>query len=149
MRSTSRGRSGLPTRHKAFRRRGAMLVVALACLLIVMSIIGSMIQGALRSRRHLHAERDRRQVELLVEAGADRAALQLARDLEFRSETWDLSADDLLGRGEAQVAVTVSREADDAPWQVQVVAEYPLGSELSIRRSKTFVIQPSTTEVQE
>ena len=33
------------------RRRGAMLVVALACLAIVMAIIGVMLQGALRAPR--------------------------------------------------------------------------------------------------
>ena len=37
-----------------------------ACLLIVAAIIGSMLQSAIRARRQLHTERDRRQTELLL-----------------------------------------------------------------------------------
>ena len=48
------------------RRNGLMIVAALVCLLIVTSIVGSMLQGALRARRQLHAERNRRQAELLL-----------------------------------------------------------------------------------
>ncbi len=133
----------------AAERRGAVLVAALACLLIVMSIIGSMLQGALRARRQLHAERDRRQTELLLEAGVDRAAVQLRRDPEFRGETWKLVASEVTGRGDAQITITAAREAEGDPWQVQVVAEYPVGNELSIRRSKTFVVQLPASRIEE
>ena len=55
------------------RRTGAVLVVALVCLFIVMSLLGGMLKGALRERRQLGQQRDLRQTELLLEAGVDRA----------------------------------------------------------------------------
>ena len=128
-------------RRQAPRRRGAMLVVALACLAIVMAIIGVMLQGALRARRQLHVERDLRQVELLLEAGLDRAALQLAGDDDYAGETWQIPASDLLGRGDGEVVIVAARSGDAEPWQVRVAAEYPIGTPASVRRTRTFLVQ--------
>ena len=128
-------------RRRASRRRGAMLVVALACLAIVMAIIGVMLQGALRARRQLHVERDLRQVELLLEAGIDRAAFQLASDGGYGGETWRIPASDLLGYGDGEVVIVAERSGDAAPWRVRVAAEYPVGTPKSVRRSRTFLVQ--------
>jgi len=138
-----RDQSRRPTHH---HRSGLVLIAALVCLLIVTSIIGSMLQSALRARRQLHTERDRRQTELLLEAGADRAALRHAAEPDFRGETWNLPAESIVGRGDGRVTTEVSRAADDQPWQVRVVAEYPLGRDFPIRRSHTFPITPPTTQ---
>ena len=123
------------------RRRGAMLVVALACLAIVMAIVGVMLQGALRARRQLHVERDLRQVELLLEAGLDRAAFQLAGDDAYAGETWRIPANDLLGRGDGEVVIVAERSGDAEPWQVRIAAEYPVGTPTSVRRTQTFLVQ--------
>ena len=128
-------------RRPAPLRRGAMLVVALACLAIVMAIIGVMLQGALRARRQLHVERDMRQVELLLEAGLDRAASQLARGDDYAGETWQIPASDLLGHGDGEVVIVAERSGDAEPWQVRVVAEYPVGTPASVRRTRTFLVQ--------
>ena len=135
-----------PRRH---RRSGAVLVAALVSMLLVMAMLASMLQGTLRARRQLHVERDLRQTELLLRAGADRAALRLARDGAYRGDTWTVPATAFAGRGEAQVTTKVSRESDQAPWQVRVVAEFPLGSDASIRRSRAFLIPLSSLQAQE
>lgn len=122
-------------------RRGAMLVVALACLAIVMAIVGVMLQGALRARRQLHVERDLRQVELLLEAGLDRAAFQLADDDAYAGETWRIPANDLLRRGDGEVVIVAERSGDAEPWRVRIVAEYPVGTPASVRRTQTFLVQ--------
>lgn len=122
------------------RRSGAVLVVAMMSLLIVMALLGTMLQGALRIRRHLRAERDLRQTEFLLQAGADRAAYRLTSDPAYRGEVWDLPARDVIGNGIGQVTITASREADGRPWHVRVVAEYPVGNESSIRRSRAFQV---------
>jgi hypothetical protein len=44
-------------------RRGAVLVVALVCLLVMMTILSQMLFGSMRARRQLHPERDLRQTE--------------------------------------------------------------------------------------
>jgi type II secretory pathway component PulK len=131
--------------HYSKQRKGAVLVTALVCLLIVMALLGSMLQNTLRARRQLRTERDLRQAELLLQAGADRAAFRLSKDADYRGETWKLPAKSVIGSGEAEVVIEVSHESEKKPWQVHVVAEYPVGSELSIRRSHTFLIQSSIT----
>jgi hypothetical protein len=118
------------------------LIVALVCLLVVMALIGSLLQGTLRARRQLHAERDRRQAELLLQAGIDRAALRLAGEADYRGETWELPAESISGVAAGQVTIETSRAANDSPWQIHAVAEYPAGSPRSVRRSRTILVQP-------
>jgi hypothetical protein len=130
-------------------RGGAVIIAALVCLAIVVAMLGVMLRAALLAQRQLHVERDRRQCELLLEAGLDRAALELAQQGEYRGETWRLPADAVLGTAEGQVTIAVARPADAQPSQISVTAEYPLGSEHSIRRSRTIWIDSQTSQSQE
>lgn len=131
------------------RRGGAILVVALVCLLVVMSIVAGMIKGALRERRQLHQYRDLRQTDLLVEAGADRAAARLAEDPEYRGETWRVPAEEISGNAAGEVTIEVARDESVEPTddegaptlRVRVSAEYPLVGVTSIRRTRTFTIE--------
>src|SRR4051794_1563748 len=113
--------------HSRRHRRGTILIVALVCLVVIMALIGGLLRGTLRARRQLHAERDKRQAELLLRAGIDRAAFRLNKDADYRGETWDLPADSVVGTGAAQVTIKAVRAAADKAWQLHVVAEYPLG----------------------
>jgi hypothetical protein len=134
------------------RRRcnsGTVIVAALVSMLIVMSMLGTLLQGSLRARRQLHAERDLRQTELLVEAALDRAGMRLSREADYRGETWKLPSDGIVGRGDGQVVINASREPSDGPWEVKIVVEYPLGSALSIQRSRTFSVQAQQPPLQE
>jgi hypothetical protein len=131
------------------RPQGTVLVAALVALVIVMAMLGVMLQSSLRNRRQLHAERDRRQCELLLQAGVERAAYRLANDAEYQGETWRLAADEITNQGEGEVVITASPMSDEESWRVHVVAEFPLGSERSIRRSRTCQIIPETPVSQE
>lgn len=131
------------------RRSGLMIVAALVCLLVVTSIVGSMLRGALHARLELRAERDRRQVELLLEAGADRAAARFASEPEFRGDTWNLPAEAIVGHGDARVTTEISRHIDNDAWQVHVIAEYPLGRDFPTRRSHTFQKASAINQSQE
>ena len=142
------GRSRIRARSKK-SRCGLALVAALVCLLVVISLIGSMLQSALRSRRQLHAQRDLRQTECLLEAGADRAAFRLRGDPDYAGETWDVPAAEIIGRGDGQVVIEVKEADGGGGREVRVLAEYPSGSELSIRRSQTFAIQVPATQAEE
>lgn len=122
-------------------RRGTILIVALVCLLIIMALVGALLQGTLRAHRQLRVERDRRQAELLLEGGLDRAAQRLSSDNDYRSESWELPAQSIGGNSSGLVKIEASRESDDGPWKIHVVAEYPAGSEFSIRRSRTILVQ--------
>jgi hypothetical protein len=126
-----------------------MIVAAMVCLLIVTSIVCGMLQGAVRARRQLHSERDRRQAEYLLEAGADRAASRLAADANFRGDTWILPADAIVGFADGRVTTEVSQDRDANTWALRVVAEYPIGRGLPIRRSHSFPIFVSQITTQE
>jgi type II secretory pathway component PulK len=126
-----------------------MIVVALACLLVVTSIVVSMLQGTMRTRRQLHSERDRRQNKFLLQAGADRAAGRLAAEPDFRGDTWNLSANAITGQSDGRVTTEISPNAGNQGWLVHVLAEYPVGREFTIRRTQVFQISTATTPAQE
>jgi hypothetical protein len=124
------------------KRRGTVLIAALVCLLVMMSILGQMLLGTLRARRQLQPERDLRQTELLLQAGADRAAYRLAKQADYRGETWRLPAASIVGAGDGEVTIAATRDSDQRPWHVHIVAEYPRGGVSTIRRSRTFLVPP-------
>ncbi|HMO86575.1 MAG TPA: hypothetical protein PKC18_16815 [Lacipirellulaceae bacterium] len=121
-------------------RRGAVLFAALACLLIVVSLLGAMLQGTLAQRRQMRTLHQLRQTEQLLAAGVARAQAQLARDADYSGETWSLESDEIVGRGAGQIVIEVGPSDEAAGSRVHVVAEYPLGGERSIRRSRTLVV---------
>ena len=123
------------------RRRAAVLVAALVCLAIVMALVAAMLSGTLRATRQLRVQRDLRQCELLLEAGLDRAAARAAAEA-YEGETWDVPAAEIVGAGDGRVTIQVQRAGDELP-RLHVVAEYPAGGELSIRRSRTVQLQTS------
>jgi hypothetical protein len=86
----------------------------------------------------LRAERDRRQAELLVEAGADRAYRLLTSQPGFRGDVWDLPADAIVGSGAGRITTELSPASGANTWQIHVVAEYPFGRDFPVRRSHTF-----------
>lgn len=121
------------------RRRGSVLIVAMVCLLVVTSLLGQMLLSALRSGRQLHAERDFVQCELLMQAGVDRGHEKLARAADYAGEILDLPASEILGSGPGRITIEIQR-LTDAPLQLQVSAEYPVGNETSVRRSRTITL---------
>ena len=130
------------------RARGAVLVAALVCLLIVTAMLSTMLQGALRARRQLHRERDLRQAELLLQAGVERAAFRLSGEMNYRGEEWKLPAEAIVGSGAGRVTIETTRDAGES-WQVKVAAEYPVGGETSIQRTRAFSIPTQPVPTQE
>ncbi len=124
--------------------RGSVLVAALVCLAIIVAMLSSMLVAAVRTTRQLRAERDLRQCELLLQAGADRAAYRIASDRNYRGETWTVAAVELAGVGDGKVTIEPGPEQ-----QLTITAEYPAGSETSIRRSRNFKFPSSQSSAQE
>ncbi|WP_254512294.1 hypothetical protein [Anatilimnocola floriformis] len=125
-------------------RRGAILIVALLCLLVIMSLLGTMLLAALQSTRQLHAERDLRQCELLLQAGIDRALTQIAKQPDYRGETHEFSAADIIDQGPGRLVIEVTPATADSRVQIHIDAEYPADSEFSVRRSRTLSIPTNT-----
>jgi hypothetical protein len=131
-----------------FARHGAVLVAALTCLLIVVALLGAMLLAALRTSRQLSVERDLRQCDLLLQAGIDRAILKARIAADYRGETWDLPGEAIVHSTTGRVTIVVAPQEDQSPAQINVTAEYRLGGDTSIRRSRQFAF-PSETNAQE
>jgi len=137
-----------PSKPKPNDRRGVVLIAALVCLSIVLAMLGSMLLGALRRGRELHAERDRRQCELLLEAGVDRAVYRLAKEPSYRGETWTLRAPEITSHGSGLVRIKTSDDFSQSR-RLEVVAEYPAGDEFSIRRSRSLTLPIQRRQAEE
>lgn len=122
------------------RRRAAVLIAALVCLGIVMALVGCMLLAAMQTGRHLHVQRDLRQCELLLAAGIARATSQSAANTEYRGEKWELSAEQIIGKAAGEVTIEIVPEPSGGKSQFLIVAEYPLGGAVAIRRSQTIVV---------
>jgi hypothetical protein len=154
--------AGRPRQTRRPSRPAAILIVALVTLLVVSSLVLSMVKRSLDDRRQLRQEHDLQQVELLVDAGLRRAAIRLVADADFDGETWDISAAELNGHGDARVVIevapapvdeSVDEESDEEssdderagePQLIRIAAEYPVGSATSIRRTRTVMIRPQS-----
>ena len=135
------------TRARVRHRRGTVTVLVLLCLLVVVSLAGTMLQTALRARRQLQTERDFRQTELLLQAGLERAAYRLATEPDYHGETWEPASQVLAGRG--RITIETKSLSAGGPADVNVVAEFPVGSPRSVRRSHTFSYTPSHPRVED
>ncbi|HEY2415535.1 MAG TPA: hypothetical protein VGI40_25055 [Pirellulaceae bacterium] len=129
-----------PHKCRQRHRQGAILIVALVCLAIVMALIGGMLLCALRSTRQLRSERDLRQCELLLAAGIARATHQFATASDYRGETWQLPAEQVSNNAAGEVTIRLNPDAASNQPQIEVIAEYPAGSETSVRRSQTIPV---------
>ena len=138
---------GQAKRNLRHGRRGSVTGLVLVCLLVVVSLVGTTLQSAQQARRQLQTERDFRQTELLLQAGIERAAYRLASDQEYRGETWEPASQLLANRGRIVIETKPSSRGDK--WDLNVVAEYPVGSPRSVRRSHSFAYTPSHPRVEE
>lgn len=123
-------------------RRGAVLVVALACLAVSAAIVATMARGAMTARRVLRTERDLRQVEQLLDAGAAWAVARTQAGAET-PDTLTLGSADIAGHGSARIGVALERIGDG--WRMRVAVEYPLEDNAPIRRSRDVVVPAPNT----
>ena len=130
-------------------RRGAVLVAALTCLLIVVALLGAMLLAALRTSRQLSVERDLRQCDLLLQAGIDRALLKASVAADYRGETWDLPGESIVKSAAGRVTIVVAPSEGNSSSQINVTAEYRLGGDTSIRRSRRFAFSSETNPPEE
>ena len=120
------------------KRPGVALVCVVACLAAVTLLLGGMLKATVLTSRQVRVERQLRQTEWLVQAGAERAAFRLANDAGYTGEEWKLAADEIAGTDSGVVTISVQRDSTDQA-TVQVVAEYPSDSTAAIRRTRDFL----------
>jgi hypothetical protein len=134
--------------HSNNDRRAVVLMSVLVCMAIAMVLFLAWLKTAAMERKQLSAQQDRLQAELLADAGLDRAAAQLQSKGDYSGEIWQIGAEAFAGRGAATVTIQVKPlEENDTSHIVQAVAEYPVGTDTRVRRSKQItIVVPNTGE---
>jgi hypothetical protein len=131
--------------HLQPRPRGSITVVALVCLLVIMTITAGLLRMARSQRSLLINEEHTLQADWLAESGLDRAAARLAADASYRGETWPLAAADLSGPEPGVVTITVETPEDKTSDRrraiVTVVADYPVEPRQRVRSRKQVLMK--------
>ncbi len=127
--------------HPKNDRRAVVLMSVLVCIAVAMVLFLAWLKTAAMERRQLRSQQDRLQAEILADAGLDRAAAQLQSTGDYSGETWQIGAEAFAGRGAATVTIQV-RPSKENPTshKVHAVAEFPVGHDALVRRSKQITI---------
>lgn len=118
-------------------RSGFVLLVTMLALLIVVSLLGTLLDGTRQRHSHLRLRQQVRQAEQLLAAGRDLARHRLQEHPDYRGETWE----PVLEEGPpALVEVTVDHADDQAGVLVAVSVVLKPEEDHPVRRSGRFVI---------
>jgi type II secretory pathway component PulK len=111
-----------PTPKASFRRAssrdGVVLVAALVCLLVTISVAGGLLQSITIQQRHSRDDETNVQALWIAESAKARAAAQLAGDAAYAGETWRVS----LGQQEGVAEIRVETP-DGQPQQRRITVE--------------------------
>lgn len=123
----------------ASSRRGAGLVIALTTLLVVMLMTGAIMRSLVVGVRQSRQSATELQAQWFADAAAARAAAQLARDGQYRGESWrtEVMPGQPDGVGVAEIRVE-SVENDKQQRRVIVEARYPDHPWRRVVASRTF-----------
>lgn len=138
------------------KRRGAILILAIVCVAVTMSIMALLVRFALMHHVVQKNQHRAAQANLLVRSALGRAAARLAIDPSYTGETWKIPAEDFLASEQvsetsppgkaALVRITVepvaNRRPADSPDRrvIHVVADYPDDPKHRVRRSKQITV---------
>lgn len=128
-----------PADRRVSRRRGAVSIWAIACLVMVAALSATLGRLAIAGSQRMIQERRRAQADWLAAAGWSLATSQLARNPAYTGETWDVSAAELGGADRGRVTITVTTPTPDATekqLQIGILAEFPLESDHRVQISR-------------
>lgn len=123
------------------RRRGALLILAMACLGATVLMLAMSLRSALSERRALLVRGRSLQADWLAESGLQRAVARLTLDPNYAGEKWVLEADRLGGRDAAMVTIAIETIRDRPnEKRVRVDASFPTGRTLHATRIRETII---------
>jgi hypothetical protein len=128
-------------RRYSLRRSGLVSVAVLIALFVIGLVCAGLLKVAFARRAEVAMNERRVQAEWLAESGLDRAVARLKASVDYAGETWEVSTEDLGGRGAATVAIQVEKITDRPERRkVRVQADYPTGSSLRSRQSRETIV---------
>ena len=126
-------------------RRGAILAVALATLLVVTLLAGVVVRGYLQSYRQMRIVQDKAQAEWLADSGVARALAQRKLDPSYSGETWQLELPAASGNPAAGV-VTIKiapKTGESTTGRILVDSHFPADAPEGIRSQRTLTLPPT------
>eukprot|EP00913_Durusdinium_trenchii_P008836 g8302.t1 len=98
----------------ASKRDGAIIIFAMIALLLASAISVAMLKTAFAERRLAMREQTRVQANWLMQSGLERAAARIAKNSDYKGETWKIPATELGGRHAGTVVITVAAVPSDS-----------------------------------
>lgn len=127
-------------------RRGAAMVLVVACLATFSLIALAMLRGSLASRGQLRSEHHLRQAGLLLDATVARAEARYAAGglaaFSAVDDMQEVPADEITGTAPARLSLSLDEE--QGQWLLTVVCTYPATGPRAVRRSRVVVLPAPT-----
>lgn len=118
------------------RRRGAAMMVALVVVTLVGILSVACLRECLRHDRQLRRENDARQAQWLAESALQRARAAIAKNADYRGETWKVSVPQPSG----DVAGTVDIQIKDS--RLTIDALFPADPIHGARQKLSVTLSP-------
>lgn len=134
-------REAFGSQDRSAGRRGAVLIVALVCLMLISLILGSLLKLVVTHRRQMRGREHRLQAVWLAESGIQRAVHRLADGSGYGGEEWNIPAEEIGGRHAGRVKITVETSDADDERTVIVEAIYPYRETKFAKRTKQVTVQ--------
>ena len=127
------------------QRRGAILAVALATLLVVTLLAGVVFRGYLQNHRQLRREQQQAQAQWLADSAVARALAQRKLDATYVGETWQVELPRVTGEATAGVATIKVEPTDDQrpALRIEVESHFPSDDPQGIRARRLLTIPPT------
>jgi hypothetical protein len=130
------------------RRSGAVLLVAIICLMVLTAVIGLFLKTSLKRQRQQRSFEHQTQARWLAESELDRAVTAFRADPEFQGGTREIPADEISGAHSAEVSISVDKSAATSHPEITVVVTYPLGATEAIRQTRQLTLPVSAGDQQ-
>jgi Tfp pilus assembly protein PilX len=132
----------------SYRHRGALLVVALVCLVVVVTIGASLVRQLLLQHRQSLQEQSQLQSLWLAESAVERALARLAEQPDYTGETWQIDGPQLPNDSPGVVVIRVETTAGEAAARrIVVEARYPHDTLYQVVQQRTYTVPSSVSGV--
>jgi type II secretory pathway component PulK len=126
-------------------RRGAVLVLAMVCLLVVATIGVALTQLLVEEHRQARQRQYQLQALWLAESAVQRAATQLRVSPDYEGETWQIEARSMGSRWPAEAVIRIEPvESEQMLRRIVVQARYPKRELYGVLQQRQILIQLPT-----
>lgn len=128
------------------RRRGAALVLAMVCLLVVATISVALTRALLDEHRQAQRRQHQLQALWVADSAVQRAAAQLKSSTDYEGETWQIDKEAMGGKWSAEAVIQIEPvESHESLRRIVVHARYPKHDLYGILQKRQILIELPTS----